>query len=177
MVATKKIPYYFDVIARSLPRNKKRTNAEAEHDNIGPSRKRRRTKSLSLATTFTTQLEVVPQQEGIEPQMPQGQMVGELPDHDYAGQRTIRHASAMDQPQQQQQGLNDAQNLLPANAVPRLPSTTVPHLQAVHPPRGSASGGAEIWLFGANFRDDLTLFARFGASVAKTVRHILVLGF
>ena len=155
VVATKKIPYYFDVTARSLPRNKKRTNAEAEHDNIGPSRKRRRTKSLSPATTFTTQLEVVPQQEGIEPQMPQGRMVGEL-------------WSIMDHPQRQQQGLNDAQNLLPADAVPRLPSTPLPHIRS----SGSA-GGAEIWLFGADLPENLMPFAR-DASVPETVRHILV---
>ena len=177
VVAQKEIPYFFDVIAKPPPRNKKRTNDEMEGDNIGPSRKRRRTKSLCPATTFTAQLEVAPHPEGIDPQTPQEPMVvGELPDRDYT-RRTIRHVSSTDQ-SQQQQSPSDVQCLPPANPAPRLSSvpTIAPRLQAVHPRHGSASGGAEIWLFGADFPDNLTIYARFGASVAKTVSHIIVLG-
>ena len=179
VVAKKEIPYYFDVIAKPPPRNKKRTNNETEHNNIGPSRKSRRTKSLDPANTFTVQLEAVPHPEGIETQTPQEQMVvEELPDRDYARQRTIRHVSSMGQSQHHQQSPNDVQCLPPANPASRLSNvpTAAPRLQAVHPRCGSASGGAEIWLFGANFPDNLTLFVRFGASVAKTVSRIIVLG-
>ena len=172
VVAKKEIPYYFDVMSKPPPQNKKRTNDETERGNTGPSRKRRRTKSLSPATTFTA-----PHPEGIESQTPQEWMIEEPPDQDYPGQLTIRYISSMDQ-SQQNQGPDDTRCLPPANPASRLPSvpTAPPRLQAVHPRRGSTSGGAEIWLSGADFPDNLTLFARFGASVAKTVSRVIVLG-
>ena len=82
----------------------------------------------------------------------------------------------MDQSQQLQG--HDAHSLPPEDPVPRVPSvpTAAPRLQAIHPRRGSASGGEVIWLYGADFPNNLTFFARFGASVAKTVSHIIVLG-
>ena len=143
VVVEKELPYYFDVMVKPPPRNKKRTNDEIEHANAGPSSKRRRTNSLSPDTAFTT-LEAVPHPEDIEPQTPREQITREIPARDHAQRRTIRpHLSGVPRP---------------------------PLLRDVHPRRGSTCGGNRIWLAGADFPADLTLFARFGGLIAETVR-------